>query len=258
MKLGVMNYPANDILDEIIWTGENHFDFFELTLEPVRSLPENIIAKKIIKLLKTYNLEIIGHTCYYLQFASPIKRVREAAIEELKSYIDVFSKLGVKMVNIHTDENYPSFFNKRELAKRNAEGLNKLATHAKPYGIQIMLEHNPNKLLGKPEDIKMILDQASEVGFHFDVGHGFIEMGNYIEEYLTAFKDKLCHVHVSDNEGKIDDHLPLGAGKINWKQIIKLLKKYNYDNTITLEVFSKDKIYKLIGRDLFKKWWDLY
>ena len=258
MKLGLMNNPANDIESELKWIGENHLDFFDLTIEPIKAMPYHIKTKRILNLLQKYNLKIIGHTCFYLQYASPIKRVREAAISELKTYIDVFGKLGVRKVNIHTDENYPSFFNKQELIQRNAEGLNSLATYASRYKIQLMLEHNPNKLLGKPKDIKMILDLAPEVGFHLDIGHAFIEMGSDLEEYFRLFNSKLAHVHISDNNGKSDDHMPLGTGKINWQNIIKLLKKYNYDDTITLEIFSPDRNYKLINKDMFKQWWQQY
>ncbi|MBC8140638.1 MAG: sugar phosphate isomerase/epimerase, partial [Armatimonadetes bacterium] len=57
---------------------------------------------------------------------------------------------------------------------------------------------------------------------------------------LSRYGDRLCHVHVSDNKGKSDDHLAIGAGTIDWKRELKTLKTSGYDGTITLETFYGD------------------
>jgi len=65
----------------------------------------------------------------------------------------------------------------------------------------------------------------------------------------------LKHVHLSDNKGSEDLHLPMGVGNIDWKKILKILKKY-YRGTITLEVFSKDKDYALLSKEKLKRLWE--
>jgi len=64
----------------------------------------------------------------------------------------------------------------------------------------------------------------------------------------------LKHVHLSDNKGSEDLHLPMGTGNIDWKKILKILKKY-YQGTITLEVFSKDKDYALLSKEKLRRLW---
>jgi sugar phosphate isomerase/epimerase len=59
-----------------------------------------------------------------------------------------------------------------------------------------------------------------------------------VRKYLEAFGDRLAHVHMHDNHGKEDEHLPLGKGNIDTHKVIRLLKEVNYDRTITFEVFS--------------------
>ena len=71
--------------------------------------------------------------------------------------------------------------------------------------------------------------------------------------------EKLLHVHLSENDGTADQHLPLGSAprsKTNWPQHIQKLKATGYDGTITLEVFSPEKENLLVSRDLLRKWWD--
>ena len=61
---------------------------------------------------------------------------------------------------------------------------------------------------------------------------------NGIKDYIFTFKDNLEHIHMHDNHGEGDEHLPLGAGDINFERIVKWLKQINYDKTITFEVFT--------------------
>jgi sugar phosphate isomerase/epimerase len=77
---------------------------------------------------------------------------------------------------------------------------------------------------------------------HLDSGHAKLERGyDRWDEYLDQLGSKLLHVHLSENDGGADQHLPLGAAPrstTDWPQHIKRLKATGYDGTITLEVFS--------------------
>ena len=57
-----------------------------------------------------------------------------------------------------------------------------------------------------------------------------------------------------DNNGREDQHLSIGKGNINWKKVIKMIKKY-YDKTITLEVFEKNKKYILLSKNKLERLW---
>jgi sugar phosphate isomerase/epimerase len=57
------------------------------------------------------------------------------------------------------------------------------------------------------------------------------------------FPDRIGHLHVSDHFGKEDQHLPIGAGIIDFSKVVKALKGIGYNDTITLEVFSRDRDY---------------
>ncbi len=88
------------------------------------------------------------------------------------------------------------------------------------------------------------------------MGHAFLNGGDVsIENMAKKFSDKLLHVHASDNNGKDDLHLPIGAGKINWEKAVKALKAAGYDGTITLEVFSQDTEYLQISKRKFEEIW---
>src|ERR1700751_881594 len=79
------------------------------------------------------------------------------------------------------------------------------------------------------------------------------------DEYLDRLGSKLRHVHLSENDGTADQHLPLGAAPrstTDWPQHVKKLKATGYDGTITLAVFSPQRAYLLPARDFRGRGWE--
>ncbi|MFH1122185.1 MAG: TIM barrel protein, partial [Pseudomonadota bacterium] len=60
----------------------------------------------------------------------------------------------------------------------------------------------------------------------------------------------------NDNFGKEDSHLPIGAGIIDFERILRGLKETQYDSTLTLEVFSRDRDYLKLSKEKIKKMWE--
>ena len=253
VKIGFPNHPREEILKEIEWIGKNRFDFIDIFLEEDKATPEQIRIKKTKELLDYYKLDRVGHTAWYLPIGSPVKEFRQAARKEAKKYFEVFSQLEVKYVTVHG--NWPStMFTDEEGIKYQVETLERMIDEAKKYNLSIMYES-----IDTPRDnatnVAKILNALPELYFHLDIGHANIH-GRKPEEFVKAFSDRLKHIHLHDNNGKEDLHLPMGTGNINWPEFIKTLKE-NYDGTITLEIFSKDKDYALLSKEKLRKMWDL-
>lgn len=251
-----MNNPMGNLIKELQWIGENKFDFVDLTLEPPEAYAKNIDIDAINEILEKYKLDAIGHTAYYLPFASPFNSFCELALVELCKCFEVFHALGIYKVNIHADELSAHIFNRDRAILRNIKSIKLAVCEAKKYDITLMIE-NTAKLFGNSEELQMLFDKVPELQFHLDVGHANLNTDeNKTEELLRHFHNKLGHVHFSDNKGgNTDLHLPLGAGLISWETIINDLKRYGYDGTITLEVFSRDKRYLLASRDKVYELW---
>ena len=76
-------------------------------------------------------------------------------------------------------------------------------------------------------------------------------VGKRIFELISRFPDQLGHVHVSDNFGKEDNHLPIGTGTVDFSRVADSLTNVGYDDTVTFEVFSRDRNYLRISRQRF-------
>jgi len=77
---------------------------------------------------------------------------------------------------------------------------------------------------------------------------------NSVFGYISTFRDKIIHIHWHDNHGRTDEHLPIGDGLINHKNIIKALKSIEYNRTITLEVFTNNNDAKTSADNLRIMW----
>lgn len=256
MRIGAMNNPMTNVIDEIECYARLGFDFIDLTLEPQAAYGGTLPTTEVKSALQNTGLDIVGHTAFYMPIASPIPNVREAALREMERDIEVFRELGATLVNVHPYLIAP-LHDTRWVRETNIASLQRLLAYAQRFEMKLMLE-NVTPHFNTPRDLSMVFAAVPELGFHLDVGHANLEVEhNMTVELASLFFDRLEHVHFSDNNGgSLDLHLPLGVGKIDWKWIVHILKRVGYDRTITLEVFAHDREYLKISRDKLRKLWD--
>jgi sugar phosphate isomerase/epimerase len=253
MQLGVMNDPRVDPHAELRWAIDNGFDFLDLTVEGPAAALENLDLPRLREMVVSSGISIVGHTAPYLPFASPVARLRRAAIECVVDTFELFATLGTRWINVHLAQT-PKLFSSEQWLAWNAESFSELADRAAAHDLRIMVEHPPRPSVGV-SDIGRVLHADERLGFHLDIGHAFVG-GDKLDGLIKAFGNRIAHVHVSDNRGSFDDHRTLGDGWIDWPRAIRLLRSTGYDGTITLEVQSPDREYVLLSARKLRQWWD--
>jgi sugar phosphate isomerase/epimerase len=252
MKIGLMNNPRSDLAAEIDFIASNGFDFIDLTLEYPKAHIDVLDRQQTISKIKDSNLSVVGHTTYYLPFASPINAVREAAVSDVIRTLDFFKDAGAGIVTVHPDPGVGAMETKTTISL-NALSFKIVSDEAAKRDVSIVVENVPG-VFSSVDAINSILNSVPGLGFHLDVGHAFIRR-NRFRHLLSAFKDKLLHVQLSDNRWRADDHMPLGAGNINWDEVVGAIKSTGYDATFTLEVFSDDRRYVMGSKDKLAELW---
>lgn len=252
MQIGVMNHPNADLLEEIEWVSHNGFDFIDLTIEPLKAYDFDL--HRVKKALNASGLEVIGHTNPFLPFILPIGSIREACLEEFRKYVDIFVQLGVDKMNIHPSYHAP-FFSVQDKIEANIHFLKLVNQICESEGVTLMLENFVSPF-DNPETFSRIVEEVPGLKVHLDVGHSNINQEkNLAEDFFKEFGEDIVHLHFSDNNGKKDDHLPLGCGSIDWEQVVRTVKGLGFDGTITLEIFVSDRDYLLLSRDKLNRWW---
>ncbi|MEE8168388.1 MAG: sugar phosphate isomerase/epimerase family protein [Candidatus Hydrothermarchaeales archaeon] len=251
MKLGAMNNPEKDVLKELKFFGELGFDFFELAVEGPRAFPELLTErkKKILDLLSSYDMALLTHLPWFFEIGHPYEGVRRAYLKETLKVVDIAVELEAEKLGLHINVPKGRFPDKLDY---NLNALREIEGYASDKGLPVCVENLDLKVFDL-DDFHRILDTG--VGFLWDIGHA--NMGLLNEEDIFLFlelKDQLMHVHAHDNDGRDDLHLPIGAGKIDWKKVVKELKRV-YDGTVTLEIHSQDRDYLKISREKFLELW---
>ena len=173
----------------------------------------------------------------------------------LRPACEAFAEIGVTLVNLH-----PAIrgLRGRDAVERNAAAVAEVAARTAGLGVTVMVE-NMGGAFGTPEELAPLVDAAPGVRFHLDVGHANIRpygQPNRLESLLEEFGERIAHVHVHDNKGRYDEHLPLGVGTVDWPAAARALRATGYDGTVTLEAFAKEPAYTAASRDVWLAAWD--
>jgi sugar phosphate isomerase/epimerase len=254
--IGAMNHPAQPLANEMEWMGAMGLGFIDLTLEPPQTASWKTDGREVRRLCEKFGLRVVGHTAFYLPLASAIKELRQAAVHELCRCINVFAEAGAKYMNVHPDR-YTPMHSRHFSIEGNIESLGELIEHGKKYGVGVMVENLPGDY-NNAGQLGELLNPLPDLGLHLDIGHANLLVPvNTTPEILSAFGDRLRHVHLHDNKGGHEDlHLPLGAGNIDVRRAVHALKECKYDGTITLEVFSPDRHYFQYSAEVLRRIWD--
>jgi sugar phosphate isomerase/epimerase len=250
VRVGAMNNPFRPLADELRRIAAAGFEYVDLTLEPPGAWP--VVPEEVRELVEESGLGVVGHTAWYLPVASPFPPLRTAARGLFLEAFHAFAAVGATHVTIHPDpvtRSYP----RGEAIAGNVDAVAELAEAAAAHRLTLMVE-NMGRSFGTAAELAPLLASHPDVRFHLDVGHAHLA-GDTTGELLAAFGDRLAHVHVSDNFGVDDLHLPLGAGSIAWRDVIDRLRGIGYDGTVTLEMHSPEPRHLEVSLRLWREWW---
>jgi len=223
-----------------------------------KTVHQNIFEIK--SLLETYQMGVVCHLPTFVYTADLTKSIRRASLNEIIRSMEVAVELNASKAVLH-----PSIisglgaFDLEDSKNTALQSLEKIYDKAIQLNLKICLENMfPRYLHGyEPWEFLRIFKMFPELKFTLDVGHANIQSpvkGGAIS-FISELKDTISHIHLSDNLGKRDDHLPIGKGNIDFKTILKALRNIGYQGTCTLEIFNPDRIYLQKGRERIAALW---
>lgn len=96
----------------------------------------------------------------------------------------------------------------------------------------------------EPAIIRTLIETIGSPFFRhcFDVGHWHLFSRVGLEEWFAELGECIAEVHIHDNLGSKDDHLPVGCGQIDFPRVFNLLERYAPTATWTIEAHCKDTL----------------
>jgi sugar phosphate isomerase/epimerase len=166
--------------------------------------------------------------------------VREAAVHELVHACEAAALLGCDHVVLHPGPEREGRPNESEFLQHMhhaASSLNRVAARCCELGVQLLLENMLAHLLfGHVRDMMYLLGEINtcNVSACLDTGHAHLarEIGIVIQKLSGHLK----LVHINDNHGDWDAHLPPGDGSIDWPWVIGELRRNDFHGTLVLEL----------------------
>ncbi len=99
-----------------------------------------------------------------------------------------------------------------------------------PFLLENVWEKDPELHLALFEKLP-----SSHFGFCFDVGHQHCFSESTMAQWLPPLMDYLGEVHLHDNDGLGDRHLPVGKGAIDFKCLFDTIQKHGARPVLTVE-----------------------
>lgn len=256
MLYGAMNFPIKPFLKELEEISGLGFDYLELAMDPPQAHYRMIHQQKeeLLRALDRCKMGLICHLPTFVSTADLTDSLRETSLNEVLESLEVAADLRPLKVVLH-----PSYivglavFVMDQARQYALKSLEVIVEKADQLGICLCIENMFPRThsLVDPEDFVEVFERFSTLKLTLDTGHAHIESkgGKKTVDFIERFYDRIGHIHATDNFGKEDNHLPIGAGTIDFVKIIKALKGIGYDETVTLEVFSRDRDYLRISRE---------
>jgi sugar phosphate isomerase/epimerase len=109
-----------------------------------------------------------------------------------------------------------------------------LVKRAEAMGVRMALE---NVFEENPEPLRKVLEEIDSpfLGYCMDAGHGNLFSEVPLLTWVEVLGSRLLEIHLHDNLGKADDHLPLGRGSIDFPALFSLLGEKKIQPIYTIE-----------------------
>jgi len=223
-------------IEEIHKVGKLGYPFAEINIDNPESIEADLDVLRGLK--EEYGLYYLAH---YPNEGNPndLKNLRENFLPKVKRLIELSAELEIRKGTMHfwMDKRWAD----ADVIAAKLEMLTELVEHAKSHQLLLCLEN----LTARHDSFSNYFAAVPDLRMTMDIGHGqLLTKGNTAFGFMEHVFPKIAHVHVHDNMGgtgvKDDLHLPLGEGKVDYPQILTILKEKGYDSTITMEVKPED------------------
>ncbi len=108
---------------------------------------------------------------------------------------------------------------------------------AKRAGLRFCLEPRVGEIVSNTDAMLRLIDAVGDENFGavLDTGHQHAQ-----KEILPLSVEKLgrriFYLHVSDNDGRTNEHLALGRGTIDWEGVFTALAKHHFEGYVAIDV----------------------
>lgn len=247
---GYVDDVSDYLRDEIIFQKELGFDAIDFSIyNLLKEHDENYHAIVERALADAKEQDIKFELCH-LPFGAKVG-VSQSALapfnERMHKMIDVAALLGVDYAVLHpnTSTVRAIAFDKTKEYDAVMSHLAPFVEHAQRVGVNLVVEnmrpvpesYMVHRYCQDPDELCTVAD-ALGIGICWDFGHANIA-GLKQSEALSYVGHRLKVLHVNDNLGEDDIHLPPFVGNIDWRDAMQGLSIIGFSGLFNYEIATK-------------------
>ena len=193
------------------------------------------------RILEKFNGRVIIHGPFLgIRYTYNDCLLIEAVFKRMKMTYKLVKELKPDIIVLHSgfSEQMRSFNLEDLWLNETANFWKKEIYKYEKVGTKVVIENIVEKEPARLIKLHDIVD-SKFFGLCLDVGHTNIFSEVPLKEWISRMGRRLQYVHLHDNSGKEDEHLPVGKGNINFNDIFNKLKEVVPDIQVSLEVDGK-------------------
>lgn len=258
---GYSSIGVADVEAELDHGSDVGADFVELTMNtyPPAELADN--AERIRSLASEHDLELLVHLPHGgsdAMIGSSDDAVRRSSRRAFETALEAAGDIGARKAVLHVDAKDELLLSEAGDFDGLCDTVSELTSVARTENVELCVEN----MLGRKRrrlSPRQTAEIASQTGcsLTFDTGHartmGYDEAD--MASFLEAHAGSVSHLHLNDTRDATDEHLPFGAGTIDFETVLSAFPD-SWEGTLTLEItttnyeyitFSHQKLSELIS-----------
>lgn len=241
--LGFSSGP--DISRALQLASETGVDVVELACQHPGQWPADLDAAarhRIASNASGRHLELVVHSDSAVNVAEQHPLVRASVKEHLREYVELSADVGATRLVVHGGLIFDASGHAAAL-DATVDTLAATAAAAQNAGVTLVLE-NMNVLDSEigyfgttAAEVIAILDAVDSPALRAcaDLGHAHLLPGG-ISGFVHALAHRIDYVQLADNDGLVDQHLPLGAGTISLATVRSALEAVGFQGPVVVEL----------------------
>ena len=231
--LGISAHIKDETIEEVAAVARRWgARYLEVVAERFWDLPDaggEARWRELKELVAGHGFRPTVHASYLeLNLASLNPHLREAAVRQTLRCLELAAYLEAEFLVVHAgnlNRNYSATL-LPEARSCLHESLATLAAEAEASGVAVVVENGWNgenhPLITNGADHAAVVEKVGSTSVQalFDVGHAHT-FGVDLAEHLQRLRPLLAGIHLHDNGGGRDEHLPLGNGTVGRDAILR-------------------------------------
>jgi sugar phosphate isomerase/epimerase len=243
-RIGFVTSVSSALDTQLRFASTHDFDYVELLMDGTHAHTRlRADADEIRQILDDGELDLLVHLPFPTDIGSPYEAVRTGAVALQETCIDFATDLGAEKGVLHPESSaWDVAWEEAAMRDHIDQSVRQLTSYGAERDFEICAEN----LFGGPYSLDHIdgLLANTNTSMTLDTGHARVTGYDAAETatFVADHADRISHVHLNDTRGPADEHLPFGAGNLDFGPIFDAFPS-GWSGTFSLEIGTQSLEY---------------